>query len=127
MLGLKEVVQRKVEKKNEIDREIARKQEIVQMFDDFINDNLEEIQQYFPVNKLSKNTFRVTQRENFLCSSMDNYSIELNWQNKIIVKCQGFNFNKAEIPFSLNDNKSVLYRKFKNAVRALVACGYKVK
>ena len=58
---------------------------------------------------------------------MDNYSIELNWQNKIIVKCQGLNFNKAEIPFSLNDNKSVLYRKFKNAVRALVACGYKVK
>ena len=127
MLGLKEVVQRKVEKKNEIDREIVRKQEIVQMFDDFINDNLKEIQQYFPVTKLSKNTFRVTQREDFLYSSMDNYSIELNWQNKIIVKCQGLNFNKTEIPFSLNDNKSVLYRKFKNAVRALVACGYKVK
>ena len=44
--------------------------------------------------------------------------------NKIVIKRVSNNLGGIEIPFKLDDNKSVLYGKFKNAVRTLVSIGY---
>ena len=42
----------------------------------------------------------------------------------MVIKRVSSNLGGIEIPFKLDDNKSVSYGKFKNAVRTLVSIGY---
>ena len=125
MLGLKEVAQKKIEKEKVAIQRIADRENIRKMFAEFIKDNLDEIHEFFPVTKFFGDTFKVTQKDSLYYSSNYNYSICINWDDKIVIKCVSSNYGAIEIPYSLDDNKSVLYAKFKNALRALVSIGYK--
>ena len=124
MLGLKEVANKNIMRKEEEDRKIETKKNIEKMFVDFINANLNEIHEFFPTTKFYGTTFRVTQRDSLSYSNWDNYSIEMTRGNKIVIKRVSNNLGGIEIPFKLDDNKSVLYGKFKNAIRTLVSIGY---
>ena len=125
MLGLKEVAQKEIEKEKEVNQRIITRENIRKMFEEFVENNLDEIHEYFPTTKFFGNTFKATQKDSLYYSSDDNYSICVNWDDKIIVKCVSSHYNEVEIPYSLSDNKSVLYAKFKSALRALVSIGYK--
>ena len=124
MLGLREVANRNITKKEEEDNRINARRNIDRMFINFINENLDEIHEFFPTTKLYGTSFKATQRESLRFSDWDNYSIEFTRDNKIIIRRMVKNFKSIEIPFKLDDNKSVLYRKFKNAVKTLVSIGY---
>ena len=125
MLGLKEVAQKEIEKEKEANKRITDRENIRKMFVEFVKDNLDEINEYFPVTKFFGNTFKVTQKDSLHYSYDYNYSICISWDDKIVVKCDSSSYSEIEIPYSLDDNKSVLYAKFKNALRALVSIGYK--
>ena len=125
MLGLEEVAQKEIEKEKEANQRIIARKNIRKMFEEFVENNLDEIHEYFPVTKFFGNTFKATQKDSLYYSSDDNYSICVNWDDKIVIKCVSSNYGAIEIPYSLDDNKSVLYAKFKNALRALVSIGYK--
>ena len=77
------------------------------------------------MTKFLGDTFKVTQKDSLYYSSDYNYSICISWDDKIVVKCDSSSYSEIEIPYSLNDNKSVLYAKFKSALRALVSIGYR--
>ena len=124
MLGLREVANRNITKKEEEDNRINARRNIDRMFINFINENLDEIHEFFPTTKLYGTSFKATQRDSLRFSDWDNYSIEFTRDNKIIIRRMVKNFKSIEIPFKLDDNKSVLYRKFKNAVKTLVSIGY---
>ena len=124
MLGLREVANKNVIRKEEEDKRINARRKIDRMFIDFINDNLDEIHEFFPTTKLYGTSFKATQRDSLRFSDWDNYSIEFTKDNKIVIRRMIKQFKSIEIPFKLDDNKSVLYRKFKNAVKTLVSIGY---
>ena len=124
MLGLREVANNNVIRKEEEDNRINARRNIDRMFINFINENLDEIHEFFPTTKLYGTSFKATQRDSLRFSDWDNYSIEFTRDNKIIIRRMVKNFKSIEIPFKLDDNKSVLYRKFKNAVKTLVSIGY---
>ena len=124
MLGLKEVANKNIMRKEEENTRINARRKIDRMFIDFINDNLDEIHEFFPTTKLYGTSFKATQRNSLRDNDWDNYSIEFTKDNKIVIRRMIKQFNSIEIPFKLNDNKSVLYRKFKNAVKTLVSIGY---
>ena len=124
MLGLREVANKNVIRKEEEDKRINARRKIDRMFIDFINDNLDEIHEFFPTTKLYGTSFKATQRDSLRFSDWDNYSIEFTKDNKIVIRRMIKQFKNIEIPFKLDDNKSVLYRKFKNAVKTLVSIGY---
>ena len=124
MLGLREVANRNITKKEEEDNRINARRNIDRMFIDFINDNLDEIHEFFPTTKLYGTSFKATQRDSLRFSDWDNYSIEFTKDNRIVIRRMIKQFKSIEIPFKLDDNKSVLYRKFKNAVKTLVSIGY---
>ena len=86
MLGLKEVANKNIIKKEEEDRKIETKKNIEKMFVNFINENLNEIHEFFPTTKFYGTTFRVTQRDSLSYSNWDNYSIEMTSGNKIVIK-----------------------------------------
>ena len=124
MLGLREVANKNIMRKEEEDTRIDTRRKIDRMFIDFINENLDEIHEFFPTTKLYGTSFKVTQRDSLRFSDLDNYSIEFTKDNKIVIRRMIKQFKNIEIPFKLDDNKSVLYRKFKNAVKTLVSIGY---
>ena len=124
MLGLREVANKNVIRKEEEDKRINARRKIDRMFIDFINDNLDEIHEFFPITKLYGTSFKATQRNSLRDNDWDNYSIEFTRDNKIVIRRIIKQFKSIEIPFKLDDNKSVLYRKFKNAVKTLVSIGY---
>ena len=124
MLGLREVANKNVMRKEEEDIKIDARRKIDRMFIDFINENLDEIHEFFPTTKLYGTSFKATQRDSLRFSDWDNYSIEFTKDNKIVIRRMIKQFKNIEIPFKLDDNKSVLYRKFKNAVKTLVSIGY---
>ena len=124
MLGLKEVANKNIMKKEEEDKRINARRKIDRMFINFINDNLDEIHEFFPTTKLYGTSFKATQKNHLKYDDWDNYLIEMTRDNKIAIRRMIKNFNSIEIPFKLDDNKSVLYRKFKNAVKTLVSIGY---
>ena len=76
MLGLKEVANKNIMKKEEEDRKIETKKNIEKMFVDFINENLDEIHEFFPTTKFYGTTFRGSQRGSLSNSKWDIYSIE---------------------------------------------------
>ncbi len=124
MLGLREVANKNVIRKEEEDKRINARRKIDRMFINFINDNLDEIHEFFPTTKLYGTSFKATQRNSLRDNDWDNYSIEFTRDNKIVIRRMIKQFKSIEIPFKLNDNKSALYRKFKNAVKTLVSIGY---
>ena len=124
MLGLREVANKNVIRKEEEDNRINARRKIDRMFIDFINDNLDEIHEFFPTTKLYGTSFKVTQKDRLKYDDWDNYSIEFTKDNKIVIRRMIKQFKSIEIPFKLDDNKSVLYRKFKNAIKTLVSIGY---
>ena len=124
MLGLREVANKNVIRKEEEDKRINARRKIDRMFINFINDNLDEIHEFFPTTKLYGTSFKATQRNSLRDNDWDNYSIEFTRDNKIVIRRMIKQFKSIEIPFKLDDNKSVLYRKFKNAVKTLVSIGY---
>ena len=124
MLGLKEVANKNMMRKEDEDKRIDTRRKIDRMFIHFINDNLDEIHEFFPTTKLYGTSFKAIQRDSLRFSNWDNYSIEFTRNNKIVIRRMIKQFKSIEIPFKLDDNKSVLYRKFKNAVKTLVSIGY---
>ena len=130
MLGLKEVANKNMMRKEEENKRIDARKKIDRMFVDFINENLDEIHEFFPTTKLYDASFlygasfKATQKDHFKYDDFDTYLIEMTPDNKIVIRQMIKNFNNIEIPFKLDDNKSVLYRKFKNAIKTLVSIGY---
>ncbi len=124
MLGLKEVANKNVIRKEKEHEKINARRNIERMFNNFINENLDEIHEFFPTTKLYGTSFKATQKDRLKYDDFDNYSIEMTRDNKIVIRRMIKQFKSIEIPFKLNDNKSVLYGKFKNAVRTLVSIGY---
>ena len=124
MLGLKEVANKNVMRKEEEHEKIDARRNIERLFNNFINENLDEIHEFFPTTKLYGTSLKVTQKDHLKYDDWDNYLIEMTRDNKIVIRRMIKNFNSIEIPFKLNDNKSVLYGKFKNAIRTLVSIGY---
>ena len=124
MLGLREVANKNVMRKEEEDKRVNARRKIDRMFINFINDNLDEIHEFFPTTKLYGTSFKATKKDRLKYDDFDNYSIEMTRDNKIVIRQMIKQFKSIEIPFKLNDNKSVLYGKFKNAIRTLVSIGY---
>ena len=124
MLGLREVANKNVIRKEEEHSKIDARRNIERMFNNFINENLDEIHEFFPTTKLYGTSFKATQKDHLKYDDWDNYLIEMTRDNKIVIRRMIKQFKSIEIPFKLNDNKSVLYGKFKNAIRTLVSIGY---
>lgn len=86
MLGLREVANRNITKKEEEDNRINARRNIDRMFINFINENLDEIHEFFPTTKLYGTSFKATQRDSLRFSDWDNYSIEFTKDNKIVIR-----------------------------------------
>lgn len=97
MLGLKEVANKNVMRKEEEDKRIDARRKIDRMFIDFINDNLDEIHEFFPTTKLYGTSFKATQRDSLRVSDWDNYSIEFTKDNKIVIRRMIKQFKSIEM------------------------------